>query len=74
MHADGLKDILEEVPGGIRWRQAFMQGVAEHLVSLTRDGELDLATPANPNTLYNPIMKSLSHCRLISNAIAPITG
>ena len=26
--------------------------------SLTRDGELDLATPANPNTLYNPFIKA----------------
>jgi hypothetical protein len=33
-------------------------GVAEHFVSLTRDGELDLATPADPNTLYNPVVKA----------------
>ena len=35
-----------------------MQGVAERFVSPTRDGELDLTTPAGPNTLYNPIIKA----------------
>ena len=58
MHTDGFKDILEEFPAAFDGVKPLCRELREYLFPLTRDGELDLATPADPNTLYNPFIEA----------------
>jgi hypothetical protein len=59
MHADGFKDVLEEFRAASTASSLYAGSCGAFLFSLTRNGELDLATPADPNTLYDPIIKAL---------------
>jgi hypothetical protein len=58
IHTDGFKDILEEFPAAFDGVKPLCRELRSILFPLTRDGELDLATPAYPNTLYNSIIKA----------------
>jgi hypothetical protein len=61
MHADGFKDIVEEFPPAFERIKSLCGEVRSILFPLTRDGELDLATPADSKTLYNPIIAAFEH-------------
>ncbi len=58
MHTDGFKDILNEFAPAFDCIKPLSEKVRSILFPLTRDGELDLGTPADPNTLYEPIIKA----------------
>ena len=54
MHADGFKIVLEE------FAPAFdpVKPLCRKLFLLTKDGELDLGTPADSSILYNSFIKA----------------
>lgn len=56
MHADGFKDILKEFPPVFECIKPLCTKVRSILFPLTKDGELGLATPTEPKTLYDPII------------------
>jgi hypothetical protein len=56
MHADGFKGILEEFAPAFDCIKSLCREVRRILFPLTEDGELDLSTPADSATLYNPII------------------
>jgi hypothetical protein len=56
MHADGFKNILEVFAPAFDCITSLCKEVRRILSPLTKNGELDLATPADPKTLYNPII------------------
>jgi hypothetical protein len=58
MHADGFKDILEEFRAASTASSLYAGSCGAFLFPFTRNGELDMATPADPNTLYDPIIKA----------------
>ena len=58
MHADGFKSILEEFAPAFNRIKPLCRKLRSILFPLTKDGELDLETPADPNTLYELIIKA----------------
>ena len=58
MHADGFKAVLGEFAPAFDCIKPLCRKIRSILFPLTKDGELDLGTPADPNTLYEPIIKA----------------
>lgn len=58
MHADGFKAILEEFAPAFDCIKPLCRKLRSILFPLTKDGELDLGTPADSNTLYDPFIKA----------------
>ena len=58
MHADGFKSILEEFAPAFDCIKPLCRKLRSILFPLTKDGELDLGTPADPNILYDPFIKA----------------
>ena len=58
MHADGFEDILKEFPQAFDGIKPLCREVRGILFSRTRCGKLDLSTPSDPRTLYDPIIKA----------------
>jgi hypothetical protein len=58
MLADGFKDILEEFPAASMASSLYAGSCGAFCFPLIRDGGLDLATLADPNTLCNSVIKA----------------
>jgi hypothetical protein len=58
MHADGFKSILEEYAPAFDHVKPLCRKLRSILFPLTKDGELDLGTPADSDILYNPFLKA----------------
>ena len=58
IHADGFKSILEEFASAFDCIKSLYRKLRSILFPLTKDGELDLGTPADPNILYDPFIKA----------------
>jgi serine/threonine protein kinase len=57
MHADRFKEILDDFVPAFDCIKPSCMKLRSILFPLTQDGELDLGTPADPNTLYEAIIK-----------------
>ena len=58
MHIDGFESILDEFAPAFDCAKPLCRKLRSILFCLTQDGGLDLGTPADPNTLYEPIIKA----------------
>jgi hypothetical protein len=58
MHADGFEDILKEFPQAFDGIKPLCREVRGILFPFTGCGKLDLSTPSDPRTLYDPIIKA----------------
>jgi serine/threonine protein kinase len=67
MHADGFKSILEEFAPAFDHVKPLCRKLRSILFPLTKDGELDLGTPADSDILYNPFLKAFG------DVIGPVT-
>jgi hypothetical protein len=61
MHADLFECILEEFPSVLECVKSLCRKVRRILVPLTEDGKLDLATPLDPQQLYDPIFEGFDN-------------
>ena len=59
MGKNGFKSALEEFAPVFNCIKPLCKKLRSILFPLTKDGELNLGTPADPNTLYEPIIKAL---------------
>ena len=60
MHADGFKGVLDDFVPAFDCIKPLCRNLRSILFSLTKDGELDLGTPADSGTLYEPIIKAFT--------------
>jgi hypothetical protein len=58
IHPDGFRYILKEFSAAFDGFKPFWKDVRSTLFPLIKDDELDLAIPADPKTLYNPMSKA----------------
>ena len=58
MHADGFKDILVHFVPAFDCIKPLCRKVRSVLFPLIKDEELGLGTPADPKSLYEPIIKA----------------
>lgn len=58
MHTDGFKDILNEFVPAFDYIKPLCRKLQSILFPLTKDGELNLGTSVDPNTLYEPIIEA----------------
>jgi hypothetical protein len=58
MHANGFEDILGEFSPAFDCVKSLCRDVRTVLFSLTKGGKLDLRTPADLITLYDPFIKA----------------
>ena len=58
MNADGFKSILEEFAPAFDRVKSLCRKLRSILFPLTKDGELDLGTPADSDILYDPFLKA----------------
>jgi Fungal protein kinase len=58
MHADGFEEILDEFVPAFDCIKPLCRKLRSIIFPLLKDGKLDLRTPADPSTLYKPIIKA----------------